>query len=71
MNKKIKTNKDSKNIIINPSDSEEDESDSELANNSAIKTAEKIKQQQEQNSALVSLNTQVVIKLNKYFLINL
>ena len=60
MNKKIKTSKDSKNIIINPSDSEEDESDSELANSSAIKTAEKIKQQQEQNSALVSLNTQVV-----------
>jgi len=62
--KTIKT-KDPKNIIINPSDSDED-SDNELANNTnAIETAEKIKQQQEQNSALVSLNTQsVTLNLN-------
>ena len=54
--KTIKT-KDSKNIIINPSDS--DEEDSDTNKDSAIETAEKIKAQQEQNNALVSLNTQV------------
>ena len=62
--KKIKT-KDSKNIIINPSDSDDDSDNTINENSNAIKTAEKIKQQQEQNNALVSLNNQV----NIFFLV--
>ena len=46
---------------LNPSDSDDDSDNTINENSNAIKTAEKIKQQQEQNNALVSLNNQVNI----------